>query len=382
MDPRYTEQQEMVRKSVRDFAVNEIAPGAEERDRTGQFDYDLFKRLAALGVIGLRYPEEYGGSNADLLTWLLAIEEVGRVDLSLAWTLMVGSGAGSGMARNGSAEDKKFWMDRLIMPGIRGEAIGAAGITEPGAGSNTRALQTTAVRDGGDWVINGTKAFITNAGLDICVVVSVMSLTDRERPKFNSIMVPTGTRGYTISPPYRKMGLRSSYTGELYFDNVRVPVSFGRGDPDAGRTHALEGMAGGRLNLASTVIGLHQACLDESLKYARERQSFGRPISKFQHIQRMIVDMATELELSRLLRDKVAWKMEHGERAMKEASMLKYFACESGNRAAYNAVQIHGGTGFMDECAVSRYYRDVRAATIADGTSQIQQYIIARELGC
>ncbi len=382
MDPTYTEQQEMVRKSVREFADKEIAPGAEERDRTGRFDYALYRRLGELGIIGLRFPEEYGGSDADFLSWLLSLEEIGRVDLSLAWTLMVGVGTGASLARGGTEEQKRTWMDKLIMPTLRGEAITAAGITEPGAGSNTRALQTTATREGNEWVINGTKAFITNAGLDINVAVSVMCVTDKKRLQFNSILVPTGTPGYTIMPPYRKMGLRSSYTGELVFDNCRVPSSYMLENPNSPRSYAMEGMGGARTNLASTVIGLHQACLDHALSYAKDRQAFGRPISQFQHIQAMLVDMALELELSRLLRNKVAWMIEQEMPIIKESSMLKYFACESAKRAADSAVQIHGAVGYMDECPVSRYYRDVRAATIADGTTQIQKHIVARELGC
>jgi len=383
MDLNYTEQQEMLRTMVRDFAQNEIAPDAEERDRTGQFDYDLYRRLGGLGAIGMCYPEEFGGINAEFLSYCLAVEEVARADLSMSWTMLVASFAAELLIEGSTTEQLGKWRGKYILPVARGEAVGAGGITEPGAGSDTAAIQTTAVLDGDEWVINGSKAFITNAGLDNCPFTVAVCLTDRENRQFDLILVPTGTPGFIVQPAYRKMGLRSKDTRELAFEDCRVPADHVVGGAGGeGRLRIVQGLAKGRIALCSSAIGLHQACMDESLRYAKERVAFKRPISKFQHIQAMLVDMALELELSRFIRDKTATLIDQCQPHMKEASMAKYFCCESAKKAADRAVQIHGAIGYMDECPVSRYYRDIRAATIADGTTEIQKWIIARELGC
>lgn len=382
MELGYTEQQEMLRKMVRDFAQNEVAPGAEERDRTGHFPYDLYRRLGELGIIGMCFSEEYGGTKADFLSFCLACEEIGHVDLSLSWTLLVANFGAELVVEGGTQEQLEKWKEKYILPVTRGEAVTSGGITEPGAGSDTSAIQTAAVLDGDEWVINGTKAFITNAGLDNNVYTVVVCLTEREQRQFDLILVPAGTPGFVVQPAYRKMGLRSSDTRELAFEDCRVPADHLVGESGVARLRVVQGLAKGRVCLSSTAVGLHQACLEESLKYARERIAFGRPISKFQHVQAMLVDMALDLELSRFIRDKAALLIDQGEPHMKEASMAKYFCCESAKKAADYAVQIHGAIGYMDECPVSRYYRDIRAATIADGTTEIQKWIIARELGC
>lgn len=381
MDFEYTEYQEAIRKMVREFAENEIAPGAAERDRTGEFDYALYKRLGDLGICGMVFPEEFGGTDSDYLSYCLALEEIGRVDLALSWTLFVGLGIAAGIAKNGTEEQKQRFRG-FIDATVRGEAIGAPGITEPGGGSDTRAIETTAVLDGDEWVINGSKAFISNAGLKHCLVASVVCLTDRETRQHTSILVPKGTPGFEISAPYRKMGLKSSYTGELHFDNCRVPATNQTGERGLGRRATVGGLARARIALASTAIGLHQACYDAALNYAKDRIAFGRPIAQFQHVQQMLVEMALNLEMGRLLRDKAATMADEGKPVMKEGSMVKWFACESAIKAAKDAVQIFGAAGFLDETPVSRYYRDIRAATIADGTTEIQKWIIAREIGC
>ena len=381
MDLNYTEEQEATRKMVRSFAENELAPGAEDRDKKGMFDYGLYRRLGELGICGMRFPEDYGGSDADFLTWCLALEEIGRVDLSLSWSLFVGTGAAGGILRAGTPEQIAEFFDKWVLPVIKGEAISAGAITEPEAGSDTRGIRTTAVQDGDEWIINGTKAFITNAGLDICTVASVVCLTDKQNMAFDTILVPFGTPGFKVMPPYRKMGLRSSYTAELSFDDCRVPVFNTLGKRGAGRTNTVQGLSIARISLSSTALGLHNACYEQALKYAKMRHAFKRPIFSFQHVQGMLVDMALELELSRMIRDKAAFLVDQDKPSMKEASMAKYFCCEAAGRAADSAVQIHGAMGYMDECSVSRYYRDIRAATIADGTTQIQKWIIAREIG-
>lgn len=381
MDFKYTEVQESTRKMVRDFADRELAPGAAERDRDARFDPKLYNRLGDLGICGMRFPEEFGGSNTDFLSWCLALEEIGRVDLSLSWTLFVGIGGAVRVVRGGE-EHRQRWKDSVIVPTVRGEALCAAGITEPGAGSDTSAIQTAAVEEDGEWVINGTKVLSTNAGSELCCAATVVCLTDREKKEFTTIIVPTGTPGFTTSAPYRKMGLKSSYTGELVFEDCRVPLANAVSERGLGRKKTVEYLAEGRIQLSSTAIGLHQACADESLKYARERIAFKRPLSQFQHVQAMLVEIALNLELSRLLRDKAATMVDDGERVMQHASMVKWFACESAIKASKDALQVFGGIGFLDETPVSRYYRDIRAATLADGATEIQKWIIARELGC
>ena len=381
MDFGYSEEQEATRKMVRSFAENEIAPGAEERDKTGRFDYGLYRRFGELGICGVRFPEDYGGSDADFLTWCLVLEEIGRVDFSLSWSLFVGTGVAGRILSLGTPEQVEQFKDKWIIPVVKGEALGAGAITEPEAGSDTRRIQTTAVQEGDKWVINGTKAFITNAGLDICTVATVICLTDKKKKEFDTILVPVGTPGFKIMPPYRKMGLRSSYTAELAFDDCRVPVFNTLGEKGAGRGDTVQLLATARISLSSTALGLHCACYEQALAYAKMRIAFKKPIFEFQHDQAMLVDIALEMELSRMLRDKAALLIDQGKAHMKEAAMAKYFCCEAANRAANSAVQIHGAMGYMDECAVSRYYRDVRASNIADGTTQIQKWIIAREIG-
>lgn len=377
MATEYSDEQEAIRKTVRQFAEKQVAPGAEERDRTGKFDYALYRKLGDLGITGMTFPEEYGGSHAGWLAHCLALEELGRVDASLAITLMVGANPGLEWTEN----QKETWAQKWLLPVAKGEAVTAGAITEPDAGSDTRAIKTTAVLEEDEWVINGTKAFITNAGLDNCVYVWVMCLTDREEMTFSNIIVPTGTPGYTIMPKYRKMGLKSSDTRELHFDGCRVPAMNLVGAKEAGRRHIMRvGFAVGRVTTASVAMGIHRACLDASLEYALQRTAFGRPIYAFQYVQGMVVDMYMNLEISRLLRDKAIRLVEGGEAPLLDAAMVKYFACEAAKQAADESIQIHGGMGYMDECPVSRYHRDVRMFTIGDGTTQIQKLIMAREL--
>lgn len=383
MDFHYSESQEATRKLVRDFATRELAPDAAQRDSTGQFDYELYRRIGELGISGILFPEEFGGTNADFLSWCLALEEIGRVDMSLAVTLFVAVSTAHQVVEMGTVEQRQAWRDSFIRPVAEARATASGAITEPGAGSDTAAIQTTAVLQDGQWVINGTKAFITNAGLENNLGTVVMALTDRATKEFSSILVPPGTPGYSMMPAYHKLGWRSSDTRELVFEDCRVPAMNLIGQRGVGRRYTVDKLfAEARINISSAALGLHTACLEESLNYARERVAFHHPISQFQFVQGMLVDMALEAELSRLLRDKAARAVDEGSVNRGLSSMAKYFCCESAHRAADWAIQVHGGTGFMDECAVSRYYRDIRACTIADGTTEIQKWIIARELGC
>ena len=384
MDMNYTESQLATQKLVRDFARNEIAPGAEERDRSGEFPYDLYKQLGKLGITGMRFPEEYGGTNTDYLSYCLAIEEIGRAEVALAVTMVVSIDEGLVLMDLATEEQMGWWKEKWLLPIVRGEATAGGGATEPDCGSDTAAIKTTAVRDGNEWVINGSKAFITNAGLDITPFVMVIAREGRDSNKFGNFMVPTGTPGYTIMPKYRKMGLKASDTHELAFDDCRVPEGYLLG---GGKIDAREYFVGplqmeGRVANSCPAIGLAAACLDESLRYAQGRAAFKKTISKFQYVQGMLVEMALELELSRLLRDKAALMVDEEKLDWTMSSMVKYYCTEAAKRAADSAVQVHGGIGFMDECPVSRYYRDIRAFTIFDGTSEIQKWIVARELGC
>ena len=385
MDFNYSEAQQSIRTMVRDFAVNEVAPGAEERDRTGEFDYGLWKKLGELGIIGINLPEEVGGAGGDFLSYNLAMEEISRVDQSLGVTMLVAEGAAKFLLPD-ALTSKPSWEDEYIKPIVRGEAFGCTAITEPEAGSDTAAIQTYATLDGNEWIINGSKALITNPGLKNCLFVIPVLLTDRAKREFSVILVPTGTSGYTMEPKYRKMGWRSSDTRELHFDDCRVPTENLIGKRGEGRGRVVVvGFSKVRIVSGSSALGLHQGCIDESLKYAKERKAFGKPIGKNQYIQGMLCEMVLEAETGRLLRDKAATladQVKESEAAsMYWASLVKWFCCDAANRAAYSAVQIHGGLGFMDECPVSRYYRDIRVWTIGDGTAEIQKMLVARELG-
>ncbi len=376
----YSEEQEAIRRVVRDFARKEVASGAEERDATSRFDYALYQRLAGeIGLAGMPFREEFGGTGADALSFCLALEEISRVDMSLGITLWVGVQGALSMT-HGTDEQIDAWRDTYIAPTVRGELISAGAITEPDAGSDTAALKTSAVPHGDEWVINGSKIFISNAGLANCAFAMVLC---RTAMGFAIVIVPTGTQGYTMSGPLRKMGLRSSDTRQLFFDDCRVPALNVLGGTESGREAIV---AGGfyitRLYLASQAIGLAAECLDMSLAHAKSRVAFKRPIARFQYVQGMLVDMAVDIEAGRLLRDKACMMYEARMPYAKEAAMTKLFCTEMAKRAADGAVQMFGGLGYMDETPVSRYYRDIRAATIAEGTSEVQKYIIARELGC
>jgi butyryl-CoA dehydrogenase len=376
----YSEEQEAIRRMMRDFARKEIAPGAEERDATSGFDYALYQRLAGeMGLAGMPFREEFGGTDADALSFCLALEEVSSVDMSLGMTLWVGVQGALSMT-HGTDEQVQSWREACIVPTVRGEIVSAGAITEPDAGSDTAALKTSAAPDGNEWVINGSKIFISNAGLDNCAFAMVLCRTSQG---FAIVIVPTGTPGYTMSTPLRKMGLRSSDTRQLFFDDCRVPAMNVLGGTESGRQAIV---AGGfyitRLYLASQAIGLAAECLDVSLAYAKSRVAFKRPLARFQYVQGMLVEMAVEIEAGRLLRDKACATYEARTPYAKEAAMAKLFCTEMAKRAADSAVQIFGGLGYMDETPVSRYYRDIRAATIAEGTSEVQKHIIAREMGC
>lgn len=385
MDFQLTEEQVAFKKSVRRFAEQEVWPRAEKLDRVGQVPYDLVRKCADLGIQGVLLPQDLGGSESCLLTWITGLEELARGDASLATTVFVGYGNASMIQEYGTPEMKRDYVSSFVS----GAGLGAFGLTEPGGGSDNRMMQTTVEIRKDRLVVNGTKAFITNAGTDIstnivlaCAVKSERTPT-RER-QFCYVVVPNGTPGYTQSKKYRKLGWRSSDTRECHFENVEVPLENLITPPRKGEKGLNPGwkmLSVGRLGLAATSLGISSACLHHSLSYAKEREQFGAVIGSYQRVQDLIIEQLLGLETSRLLTQRAAWQIDNGIADLQAVSLAKLHATESAKKAADLAVQVHGGYGFLDECPASRYYRDVRVHTIGDGTSEIQKMMIARSLG-
>lgn len=380
MDFSLSDEQLTIRNTCRDFAEKRIKPIAYDIDAKAEFPLDLIKEMGQMGLLGLPIAEEYGGAGADFLSYCLALEEIARGDASVAITMEAHTSLGATpFALFGTDEQKQ----RYLLPLARGEQLWAFGLTEPGAGSDSGGTQTRAEKDDDGWVINGAKMFITNAGTKMSGGVTVTAVTGKTSNGHNAItnlIVPTGTPGYIIGPELKKMGWKASDTRPLNFDNCRVPTESVLGEPGAGFKQFMEILDAGRVAIAALCVGLAQACLDESLKYSRERRQFGKPLNDFQAIQFKLADMAMEIELSRLMYYKAAWLHMRGEPFGKEASMAKLFASETSKRAADQAVQIHGGYGFMDEFPVSRYWRNVKVNEIGEGTSEVQRMLIAKYL--
>ncbi len=382
MDFSLNEEQAAVRDTCRDFAEQEIKPRAEEMDRTGEFPYDIVRKMGELGLLGLPFPEEYGGAGADFLSYCIAIEEISRGDVSVGITMEAHTSLGaSPFYLFGSKQQK----EQYLVPLARGEKLWAFGLTEPGAGSDSGGTQTRAVLRDGYWHINGSKAFITNAGTEMTGGITITAVTGRrpdQRNEITNIIVPKGTPGYIIGPAYKKMGWRASDTRPLTFDDCAIPEGDILGKRGDGFKQFMQILDAGRVAIAALSVGLAQACLDAALAYAKERRQFGQPISKFQAIQFKLADMDTEIELARLMYYKAAWLHMQGKPYTRESSIAKLFASETSKRAADQAVQIHGGYGFMDEYPVSRYWRNVKANEIGEGTSEVQRLLIAKQLGC
>lgn len=382
MDFNLSAEQKAMQKMCREFAENEIAPRAQEMDRTGEFPYDIIKKMGDLGLMGLPIPKQYGGAGADYLTYAIAIEEISRADASVGITMSAHiSLPCNTLLYFGSDEQKHKW----LIPLAQGEMLGAFGLTEPSAGSDAGATQTTVELKDDQWVINGSKCFITNAGTDISGLVIITAITGRRedgKPEISNFIVPRGTKGYSQGPKYDKMGWRASDTRELIFSDCKIPKENLLGKLGGGFKQFLQVLDAARISMAALSVGVAQACLDASLKYAKERVQFGRPISKFQAISFKLADMATKIELARLVYYKAAWLRDNKKPYTKEAAMAKLYASEISVQCANEAVQIHGGYGFMDDFDVSRYYRDVKVNTIGEGTSEVQRIVIARQLGC
>jgi short/branched chain acyl-CoA dehydrogenase len=371
-----TEEQELVRSTVRDFAEQKVAPVAEELDREHRFPYELVAELAELGLMGMPIPEEYGGGGSDTLSYAIAVEELTRIDSSVAITVAAHTSLGTmPIFMFGSEEQKREWLPDLAS----GKKLAAFGLTEPGAGSDAAASRTRAELQDGEWVINGAKIFITNAGTDISTCVTITALTGEG--EISNLIVPNGTPGYEISPPMEKLGWRASDTRELSFKDVRVPEGNLLGGRGKGFQQFLEILDGGRISVAAMGVGLAQGAYDLAFKYAQEREQFGKPIASFQAIQFQLADMAVEIEAGRNLVYKTAWLKDEGRDFAKEAAMAKLYTGELSHRVVNQALQIHGGYGFMDESAISRLYRDQKILEIGEGTNEVQRMVIARHLG-
>jgi short/branched chain acyl-CoA dehydrogenase len=373
-----SDEQRAIRALARDFADAEIRPAAEELDRTKSFPYEIVGKLGELGLMGVPYPEEVGGGGADNLSYALVIEELARVDSSVAITVAANTSLGTWpLYAFGSDEQKERWLPRLCS----GQTLGAFGLTEPEAGSDAGNTRTTATLDDGHWAINGSKQFITNSGTDISGFVTITARTARD-DEISNILVERGTPGYEIGEPYRKMGWNASDTRPLSFEDCRVPEENLVGPRGHGFKQFLQTLDGGRIGVAAMGLGLAQGALDEALAYAKERIAFGRPISTYQAIQTKLADLSTEIEAARLLTYKAALEKDAGRNFSLTAAQAKLKTGRLAVRASEEAVQIHGGYGYIEEYPVCRFYRDAKVLTIGEGTDEVQQMVIARALGC
>lgn len=378
MDFELSDELRALRGTIREFAEAEIAPHADAWDQGGQVPLETVRKLGELGVMGLAFPEEYGGVGAGTLAFAIAIEELGRIDSSIAITVGASVSLGGGPIHLFGSEEQK---ERWLVPLARGETLGAFGTTEPAGGSDVQAMSTSARIDGDDLVVNGTKAFITNAGTEMSAFVTVVAITGENPREYSNILVPTGTPGYTVGRPYRKIGWHASDTRELIFEDCRVSKENLVGQRGRGVAQFLHVLDGGRVGVAALSVGLAQGCLDLATEYAKTRTAFGAPIVRNQAVSFRLAELATEIEAARLLTYRAAAAKDAGRRITMEAAMAKLFASEVAVRAADAAVQIFGGLGYIEETAVARHYRDAKILTIGEGTSEIQKLVIGRAMG-
>jgi alkylation response protein AidB-like acyl-CoA dehydrogenase len=381
IDNRLEPEQESLRKTVEEFAHEAVAPVIGDFYERDEFPYDLVRQMGRMGLFGLPFPEEYDGMGGDYFTLCLALEELARVDSSVAITLEAGVSLGAmPIYRFGSEAQKREWLPRMC----RGEILGAFGLTEPGGGSDAGATRTTARVDGEHWVISGTKAFITNSGTDITGLVTVTAVTGQTpagRKEISAILVPSGTPGFTVSKKYSKVGWNASDTRELSFDECAVPLENLVGERGRGYAQFLQILDEGRIAISAIAVGLAQGCIDECLRYVREREAFGRAIGEYQAIQFKLADMEARTHTARLAYYQAAATMLRGEPFKKEAAIAKLISTDAAMVNAREATQIFGGYGFMTEFPVGRFYRDAKILEIGEGTSEVQRMVIARELG-
>ncbi|WP_405799148.1 acyl-CoA dehydrogenase family protein [Streptomyces sp. NBC_01506] len=381
LDHRLSPEHDELRRTVEAFAQDVVAPKIGDFYERHEFPYEIVREMGRMGLFGLPFPEEYGGMGGDYMALGIALEELARVDSSVAITLEAGVSLGAmPLYLFGTEEQKRQWLPRLCS----GEVLGAFGLTEPEAGSDAGGTRTTAVRDGDEWVINGSKCFITNSGTDITALVTVTAVTGRKedgRPEISSIIVPSGTRGFTVAAPYSKVGWNASDTRELSFSDVRVPLANLVGTEGRGYAQFLRILDEGRIAISALATGLAQGCVDESVRYAKERHAFGRPIGANQAIQFKIADMEMRAHMARLGWRDAASRLVHGEQFKKQAALAKLYSSTVAVDNAREATQIHGGYGFMNEYPVARMWRDSKILEIGEGTSEVQRMLIARELG-
>jgi len=374
VDLRLTEEQSLLQRTVREFADTEVKPLAKELDETGHFPRENFRKAAELGLTGVAVPEQYGGAGMDHISYTITIEEISRVCASTGVILSVQNSLYCDpVLRFGTEEQKK----KFLVPFARGEKIGCYALTEPQAGSNAAALRTKAVLKGDKYVINGTKAWITNGGAADAAIVYTNTQPEKGEKGISALIVEKGTPGFSVGKEEKKLGINATACCELSFTDCAVPVSNRIGAEGEGYKVALSTLDGGRIGIAAQATGIAQGAFDAALAYAKERQAFGHPIADFQAIQFMLADMATEIDAARLLVRKAAWKEETGARFSMEASIAKLFASEMATRVAHKAIQVHGGNGYSREYPVERAYRDARITEIYEGTSEIQRLVIA-----
>ncbi len=376
MDFDFTDEHNALRSMVREFANDRIAPNSQQWDADHHFPGDVVKEMGDLGLFGITADEQWGGAGADFTSLCIAIEEVARVDQSMAITIEAGVGLGINPIHEfGSDEQKAHWLPDLVA----GRTLAGFGLTEPEAGSDAGATATKAVLDGGEWVINGSKSFITNSGTDMTSVVTITARTGPD--EISTILVPAGTEGFTVEPAYSKMGWRASDTHGLTFNDCRVPAENLLGARGRGFRQFLSTLDDGRVAIAAMAVGVLQACLEESVMYANERHAFGRPIGSNQAIAFKIADIEVMTQAARSLTYKAAWLKDQGRPFKQDAAIAKLYSTEAAVTATRDAVQVFGGAGFMDETLVSRHYRDSKVLEIGEGTSEIQRLVISRGLG-
>ncbi|MGM9987983.1 MAG: acyl-CoA dehydrogenase family protein [Bacillaceae bacterium] len=380
MNFELSSEQELIKEMVHDFANKEITPYALIWDQDSTFPVDVFKKMGELGLMGISFPEKYGGSNGDTIAYAISVEEVGRacggVGLSYAATVSLGASPIYYFGTDIQKED-------YLIPMASGKTLGAFGLTEPNAGSDAGGTMTKAVLDGENWIINGEKCWITNATYSNTLIVTAVTARDSQgKKKISSFIVPTNTPGLTITTPYDKMGVRASNTCEIILENVKVGKDMLLGKEGEGFKQFLYTLDGGRISIAALAVGIAQSALDKALDYAKERKQFGRSISSFQAIQFKLADMAMNIEAARQLVYKAAWLKDSKLPFTKEAAFAKLFATEMATKAANEALQIHGGYGYMKESGVEKLIRDAKLLEIGEGTSEIQRLVIARQLGC
>jgi len=380
MNFELTEEQAMTQNMVRDFASEVIQPRAIEIDKEAKFPVDIFREMGKLGILGITFPEKYGGSGGDTISYALAVEEIGKACGSTGLSYAAAVSLGASPIYMFGTEDQK---QQYLVPLAKGEALGSFGLTEPNAGSDAGGTKTTATVDGDSYVINGEKCFITNASFaKVIIITAVTGKNEKGRSIVSAFIVPTDAEGVTIRSNYDKMGVRGSDTAEIHLDNVRIPKENIIGDPNKGFSQFLSTLDGGRISIGALSVGIAQSALDKALQYAKERKQFGKTISSFQGVQFKLADMAMNTELARTMVLKAAWLKDAGKPFSKEAAYAKLFASETAVRNAEEAVQIHGGYGYMREYEVERLMRDAKLLVIGEGTSEIQRMVIARQLGC